>query len=109
MKKNVPTKSRGSEANLTARLDKLHRLHGRRRTVPVQPLVTALLAAGYSSLDEQAKALGIHRATAWTIIKNKHKLGCLNQATVSRILANSDTPHSVRLVVEQYLNERIEA
>jgi DNA-binding CsgD family transcriptional regulator len=67
------------------------------------------LAAGYSSLDEQAKALGIHRATAWTIIKNKHKLGCLNQATVSRILANSGTPQSVRLVVEQYLNERIEA
>jgi len=77
--------------------------------VPVQPLVNALLAAGYGSLDQQANALGIHRSTAWTIIKNKHKLGCLNQATVSRILTNSGTPQSVRLLVEHYLNERIEA
>jgi hypothetical protein len=52
--------------------------------------------------------LGIHRATAWTIVKNKHKLGCLNQATVSRILANSDTPQSVRVIIEQYLTERID-
>jgi len=76
--------------------------------VPVQPLVNALLAAGCNSLDEQAKALGIHRATAWTIIKNKHKLGCLNQATVSRILANSDTPQSVRVIIEQYLSEKVD-
>jgi hypothetical protein len=102
MKNEASSRSRVSHPSV-------NKLRSRHRTVPVQPLVNALLDAGYSTLDEQAKALGIHRATAWTIIKNKHKLGCLNQATVSRILANSDTPHSVRLVVEQYLNERIEA
>jgi hypothetical protein len=105
-------KSRVTDASsLTKRLEtvrSLDKLIGRRRTVPVQPLVNALLAAGYSSLDEQAKALGIHRATAWTIVKNKHKLGCLNQATVSRILANSDTPQSVRVIIEQYLSEKID-
>jgi len=101
-------KSRVSHASLTARLEKLGKLRAGRRTVPVEPIVNALLAAGYSSLDNQAKALGVHRATAWTIIKNKHKLGRLNQATVSRILANSGTPHSVRLIVEQCLKEQVE-
>jgi len=105
-------KSRVTDASsLTKRLEtvrSLDKLIGRRRTVPVEPLVNALLAAGYSSLDEQARALGIHRATAWTIVKNKHKLGYLNQVTVSRILANSDTPQSVRVLIEQYLSERID-
>jgi hypothetical protein len=98
-------------SSLTKRLETVgspDKLIGRRRTVPVEPLVNALLAAGYSSLDEQARALGIHRATAWTIVKNKHKLGYLNQVTVSRILANSDTPQSVRVLIEQYLSERID-
>jgi hypothetical protein len=109
MSKNGFRRSRVSHASLTERLEKLDKLRGQRRTVPVQPLVDALLDAGYNSLDHQAKALGIHRATAWTIVKNKHKLGRLNQATVNRILANSETPQCVRLVVEQYLRGRIEA
>ena len=34
----------------------------------------ALIASGYTSLDEQAEALGLRRSTTWTITKNKHKL-----------------------------------
>jgi hypothetical protein len=60
------------------------------------------LEAGYTSLDKQAKALGLHRATAWTIIKKRHKLGRLNTKTVQRILANPDTPTSVRAVIQRY-------
>ena len=100
-----PRKSHVSRASLVARLEKLDNLRGRRRIVPVQPLVNALLAAGCNSLDEQAKALGIHRATAWTIIKAKHKLGRLNACTTRRILENPDTPPSVRAVIERYLAE----
>ena len=66
-------------------------------------------SSGFTSLDEQAKALGIHRATAWTIIKNKHKLGRLNRNTVRRILSNHNTPHSVRTIVEQYAAERFDS
>jgi hypothetical protein len=77
-----------------------------RYTVTLHNISEALIASGFTSLDEQAKALGIHRATAWTIIKHKHKLGRLNRETVERILANPTTPHSVRTVVEQYLAER---
>jgi hypothetical protein len=62
----------------------------------------ALIASGYTSLDEQAKALGLHRSTAWTIIKRKHKVGRLCAKTIERILANGETPPAVRAAVQQY-------
>jgi hypothetical protein len=74
----------------------------------LQQISEALIASGYTSLDEQAKALGIHRATTWTIVKNKHKLGRLNTSTATRILANPETPSPVRAIVQQYLAERSE-
>ena len=40
-----------------------------RPTIPVQAIAEALVKEGYTSLDKQAKALGLHRATAWTIMK----------------------------------------
>jgi predicted DNA-binding transcriptional regulator AlpA len=66
----------------------------------------ALISSGYTSLDEQAKALGLGRSTAWNIIKHKHKLGRLSAKTIDRILKNSKTPPIVRAGVEQYLFER---
>jgi hypothetical protein len=81
----------------------------RHRTVTLQQISEALIASGYRSLDEQAKALGIHRSTAWTIIKTKHKLGRLSAKTTSRILANPETPPTVRAVVLRYLTERGES
>ena len=72
----------------------------------LQDIADALIAVGYVSLDAQAKALGVHRSTAWTIVKSKHKLGRLSTKTTKRILANPDTPPSVRFVVQKYLAER---
>jgi plasmid maintenance system antidote protein VapI len=74
--------------------------------VRLQHISDALIASGYTTLDEQARALGIHRATAWTIVKAKHKLGRLNAPTIERILANPDTPPSVRSVIQKYLAEK---
>jgi hypothetical protein len=62
----------------------------------------ALIASGYTSLDEQAKALGLHRSTTWTIVKKKHKLGRLSAKTIDRILTNPQTPSAVRAAVQQY-------
>jgi len=76
------------------------------RTTSIQHIADALVAAGYTSLDKQAKALGIHRATAWTIIKTKHKLGRLNTATTSRMLENPELPPSVRAILLQYVADR---
>ena len=66
----------------------------------------ALIADGYTSLNAQAKALGLHRSAAWTILKAKHKLGRLSLKTTNSMLANPELPPSVRIVVLQYLTER---
>jgi hypothetical protein len=78
------------------------------RRSPIEHIIAAaLVAEGYTTLDQQAKALGIHRNTTWTIVREKHKLGRLNSGTTRRILANPDTPASVRDVIRQYLAERL--
>jgi hypothetical protein len=77
-----------------------------RRTVGIQHIADALIASGYTSLDKQAKALGLNRSTTWTIVKAKHKLGRLSAKTSRRILANPHLPARVRAVIQQYLTER---
>lgn len=101
--------------SLSARLETVRYLNeinsssGVRRTTQIQDIADALVAAGYTTLDKQARALGIHRATAWTIVKRKHKLGRLNSKTTQRILANPELPSSVRSVIEQCLPEQFDA
>ena len=109
----IGTPRSGRRSTLSTRLETVRYLtsadsSGLRRTTPIQHIADALVEAGYTTLDAQAKALGIHRATAWTIIKTKHKLGRLNTSTTKRILANPDTPPTVRAVVQQYLAERVD-
>ena len=82
-----------------------YRSHRKLRT-SIQHIVSALVGAGYTSLDAQAKALGVHRATAWTIIRQKHKLDRLNTNTTNRMLRNPELPQCVRAVIEQYVAER---
>ena len=78
----------------------------RKYTTNIQHIAEALVAAGYTSLDKQAKALGIHRATAWTIIRKKHKFDRLNTNTTNRMLTNPELPPSVRAVIQRYVTER---
>jgi hypothetical protein len=66
----------------------------------LQRLAAELAAAGYDTLDEQAKALGIHRSTAWTIVKCKHKLGRLNITTRQKMLNNPHLPPGVRAILQ---------
>ena len=81
----------------------------RNYAVGIQHIREALIACGYAKLDQQAKALGIHRTTAWTIVNKKHKLDRLSIKTIRRILENPKLPHLVRAVVEQYVAERSDA
>ena len=77
-----------------------------RYAVKIQHIADAVVAAGYLSLDSQAKALGVKRSTAWTILKTKHKLDRLSGKTTNRMLANPELPSSVRVVIQLYLAER---
>jgi len=78
----------------------------RRRTIPIQLIADALTRSGYTTLDSQADALGLHRSTVWTIMKKKHKLGRLNTKTARCILANPDTPLSVRVIIHAMLAQK---
>jgi hypothetical protein len=75
------------------------------RKTKIQDITDALISSGYTSLDQQAKALGLHRATAWTIIKSKHKVGRLSAKTIERIITNATTPSRVRAAVQEYVAE----
>jgi hypothetical protein len=112
MSKRPPEQSERPRGNnrpsLSARLESVRYLNSSsvRRTTPVQHIADALVAAGYSSLDDQAKALGVHRSTAWTIVKAKHKLGYLNASTTERMLANPELPPCIHDVLKKYKTER---
>ena len=104
--------SMGKRPSLGERLETVRTLEEqnsratRKYQFDIQHITAALIAAGYRTLDAQAKALGVHRATAWTIVRTKHKLGRLNLKTTERMLANPDLPPSVRSIVAQYFSER---
>ena len=107
MSKHFPSEISDSGQSLTARLEKireLEELNSQRRKIPIQPIAEALIEAGYTSLDEQAEALGLSRSTAWTIVKTKHKLGRLNTRTTRCILANPKTPVSIRAIIHSILD-----
>ena len=72
----------------------------------IRHIADALVAEGCVALDKQAKALGVHRSTAWTIMRTKHKLDRLSLKTTNRMLASPELPPSVRLVVLRYVMER---
>jgi len=91
---------------LVSRLARIRDVNVPGRKIPIHLVADALIKGGYLSLDEQAKALGLHRATAWTIMKTKHKLGMLNNKTVRCILANPDTPVSVRVIIHSILDRK---
>ena len=93
-------------AKPSERLKALHDLNARKSKI--QEITDALISLGYTSLDEQAKALGLHRATTWTIIKKKHKVGRLSAKTIERIIKNPQTPARVRAAVKDYVDETSE-
>jgi hypothetical protein len=62
----------------------------------------ALVESGHTSLDDQARVLGLARTTAWTVITCQHKLGRLQLNTTMKILANPHLPPAVRAAVETY-------
>ena len=73
------------------------------RKTKIHDITDALISCGYTSLDEQAKALGLNRSTTWTIIKEKHKVGRLSAKTVERIITNPETPPRVRAALKEYV------
>src|SRR3569623_708035 len=51
-------------------------------------IAKALVRSGFTSLDDQAAALGLPRSTVWTIVSGKHKRGRLHANTTKKLLAS---------------------
>ena len=79
----------------------------RRQAQKIRAIGEALTAEGYGSLAVQAEVLGLCRSTAWTIIKANHKTSGLTAATINRMLAAPGLPQTARLVVLEYIEEKV--
>ena len=62
----------------------------------IEELVQALKSAGFVTLEEQAKALGLSRSTASTIRKVSHKASGLSASIINRMLAAPQLPAPAR-------------
>jgi hypothetical protein len=77
-----------------------------RQTSKLRQLADALIAAGFRTLGEQAKVLGLSRSTTWTILNANHKGSGLSVAIANRILAAPRLPQPVRSVLVEYAGEK---
>jgi len=94
-----------SSRRLSGRLHALRNINSRKNKI--QDVIEALASSGYTSLDDQARALGLPRATVWTIRESKHKLGRLSAKTIDRIIANPNTPPVVLDAMQEYVLEML--
>jgi DNA invertase Pin-like site-specific DNA recombinase len=58
-----------------------------RQIIRIRELGSALAADGLVTLDEQARALGLSRSTAWAILKANHKSSGLAAGTINQMLS----------------------
>ena len=59
-----------------------------RQIIRIRELGSALAADGLVTLDEQARALGLSRSTAWAILKANHKSSGLAAGTINQMLSS---------------------
>ena len=78
-----------------------------RPTSRIRELGAALAADGLVTLDEQARALGLSRSTAWAVLKANHKASGLAAATISRMLSSPELPTHVRATILTYVEEKL--
>ena len=72
----------------------------------IKEIGTALVAAGFRALDEQADVLELSRTTTWTILKGNQKGSGLSVGTLNRILAARRLPPIVRAKIQEYIEEK---
>jgi hypothetical protein len=77
-----------------------------RQSRKIKQLKNALATAGFVTLDEQAKALGVCRSTTWTILKGNHKNSGLSATTINHILLAPQLPSVVRSQILEYVEEK---
>jgi hypothetical protein len=77
-----------------------------RQSSKIREIGEALITAGFVSLDAQAKALGLPRSTAWTILSAEHKGTGISARIICRMLSSKRIPRLVRAEIMEYAEQR---
>jgi hypothetical protein len=81
--------------------------HKARQAIRIKELGAALAADGFVTLDEQARALGLSRSTAWAVLQANHKASGLTVPTINRMLSSPELPPSARVTILTYIEEKL--
>jgi hypothetical protein len=73
----------------------------------IAEIKNALIACALTGVDNQAKALGIRRATAWHLLSGQHKHSGITASLINHIRRSSQLPDPVRLVVDDYVRGKL--
>ena len=78
-----------------------------RQSCKIRELGDALTTAGFLTLDEQARALGLSRSTAWAVLKANHKTSGLAAGTINQMLSSPELPPRARGTILTYVDEKL--
>jgi hypothetical protein len=78
-----------------------------RQAAKIRKLQHALVDAGFLTLDEQSKALGLARSTTWTILRASHKGSGLSAAIIKRMLLSPQLPPLARRKILEYATDKL--
>ena len=78
-----------------------------RQASKIRELSHVLVDAGFLTLDEQSKALGLARSTTWTILTASHKGSGLSAAIIKRMLLSPQLPPLVRSKILEYAMDKL--
>ena len=78
-----------------------------RQASKIRELGHALVDAGFLTLDEQSKALGLARSTTWTILRASHKGSGLSAAIIKRMLLWPRLPPLARSIIIEYTRDKL--
>ena len=81
-------------------------MHPQLHREKIREIAEALLKAGYSTVDAQAKILGVPRSTAWTILSGHHKASGLSVRIIQAMLNSPDLPALVRAKILEYVADK---
>jgi hypothetical protein len=77
-----------------------------RQNSKIRQIGEILHAAGFLTLDKQAKALGLCRSTTFTLLQGNHKASGLSPALINRMFAAPQLPDAVRAHILEYVEEK---
>ena len=79
-----------------------------RQAAKIRELWETVRTAGFLTVDEQAKALGLSRSTAWTLRKANHKASGLSASIINQMLSTPHLPQLARAKILEYVQEKAE-